>query len=88
MENQGANLWGRQVWHLTDDAAAHIKYKPRTLVAWRERGVGPEYVKAGGRVRYAEDKLDEYMNLPEDHPRKSSPPPRKSAQAEQPSAGA
>ena len=36
----------------TAEAAALLRISPRTLVAWRSRGMGPTYVKVGRRVVY------------------------------------
>lgn len=33
----------------------------RLLAAWRSRGVGPPYVKLGGRIRYAREDLDAWV---------------------------
>lgn len=39
--------------HLTqDDLAARWRMSPRTLERWRQRGIGPVYVKLPGRAIY------------------------------------
>jgi predicted DNA-binding transcriptional regulator AlpA len=44
-----------------DDAAGYLLTSPKTLANWRWRGVGPEYVKLGGSVRYRPEALDAYI---------------------------
>jgi len=41
----------------TDEAAAYLRRSKRTLEAWRVKGGGPLYVKAGGRCLYREQDL-------------------------------
>ena len=33
-----------------------------TLANWRSKGLGPEYVKVGGKVLYMVDKLDAWLH--------------------------
>lgn len=48
-------------FHLTqDDLAERWRISPRTLEAWRWRGLGPGHVKIGGRVRYLLDNVLAY----------------------------
>lgn len=35
--------------------------EPATLANWRSQGIGPPYVKVGGRVYYPEHLLDEWI---------------------------
>jgi hypothetical protein len=44
------------------EAALHLDLSPRTLQAWRGRGTGPAFVKAGRSVRYARDELDRFIS--------------------------
>lgn len=39
-------------WHLS----------PRTLERWRWEGIGPHYLKIGGRVVYSLTEVEEYEN--------------------------
>lgn len=45
----------------TAQAAERLGLKPSTLIAWRHFGRGPVYRRVGGRVRYAEDDLQEFL---------------------------
>lgn len=46
----------------TDEAAALVGMKERTLRVWRMKGQGPAYVKLGnGRVRYSRQAIDEWV---------------------------
>jgi hypothetical protein len=49
----------------TAEAAAQLGMKPRTLAAWRARGIGPAYVRAGGRpggaIRYPASAVQAYL---------------------------
>ena len=40
--------------------AARWRMSPRTLEQWRWRGVGPRYLKLGGRVVYRETDVEAY----------------------------
>ena len=41
------------------EAAAHLRCAKQTLARWRCEGGGPAYVKAGGRVLYRREDLDD-----------------------------
>ena len=41
-----------------DDLATRWRMSPRTLEQWRWRGVGPRYLKIGGRVIYPETEVE------------------------------
>jgi hypothetical protein len=43
------------------DIATKIDTKPSTLAKWRLDGVGPPYIKVGGRVMYDEDTVEHWM---------------------------
>ncbi|MBF0164453.1 MAG: helix-turn-helix domain-containing protein [Magnetococcales bacterium] len=43
------------------EAAALLRFKPRTLDNWRTRGFGPKYVPVGGGIRYDEDDLTKWI---------------------------
>ncbi|MGG7565007.1 helix-turn-helix transcriptional regulator [Rhodovulum sp. DZ06] len=43
-----------------DQLAARWAISPRTLEQWRWRGVGPRYLKIGGRVIYPLDEVEAY----------------------------
>jgi hypothetical protein len=43
------------------EAGAYIRIAPGTLKNWRSRGLGPPYVKVGGRTVYHRPDLDEWM---------------------------
>lgn len=43
-----------------DELAARWRVSPRTLEQWRWRGVGPRYLKIGGRVIYPLVEVEAY----------------------------
>lgn len=46
----------------TPTAAKRLGLRPATLNTWRTRGIGPAWVKVGGRlVRYRADVIDAYI---------------------------
>ncbi len=49
--------------HLVDEdsAAAVLNVEPKTLQAWRCRGVGPRWVKVGRLVKYSPDSLNAWI---------------------------
>jgi len=55
--------------YLTElEAAAILQVKPRRLRWWRERGVGPPYVRFGRLVRYRESALLAWLKSQETEP--------------------
>ena len=45
----------------TEQAAAHLALKPKTLHNWRAQGRGPAFVKLGGRVLYPIRDLEAFV---------------------------
>lgn len=45
------------------DVAFRWSLSARTLERWRWRGLGPAYVKIGGRIRYRIEDIEEYERL-------------------------
>ncbi len=43
-----------------EQLAARWDLSPRTLEQWRWRGVGPRFLKIGGRVIYPVDEIEAY----------------------------
>ena len=43
------------------DAAQYVGYTPNTLAQYRCRKIGPSYLKARGRVLYAIEDLDRWV---------------------------
>lgn len=43
------------------DAADYVGYTPNTLAQYRCRRIGPSYLKARGRVLYAVEELDRWV---------------------------
>ena len=43
-----------------EELGARWRVSPRTLEQWRWRGVGPRYLKIGGRVIYPENEIEHY----------------------------
>lgn len=51
------------VTHLNQvELAARLKISPRTLERWRWKGLGPAFLKIGGRVIYRLDDVEAYEN--------------------------
>lgn len=46
------------VFLTTADVADRWRISPRTLEGWRDKGIGPSYVKIGSRVRYRIDHIE------------------------------
>ena len=44
----------------TVHAADELGLSPRTLVGWRRRGEGPQYLKIGRRVKYRPEDIEAY----------------------------
>jgi predicted site-specific integrase-resolvase len=44
------------------NAANYMGLSPKTLEKWRMEGIGPNFVKLGGRVFYFKSDLDEYLS--------------------------
>ena len=46
----------------TEDAAGRLCMKPLSLVDWRCKGIGPVYIRVGGRcIRYRQSDLDAWI---------------------------
>ena len=43
-----------------NELAARWKCSPRTLEQWRWRGIGPRFLKIGGKVIYPEAEVETY----------------------------
>jgi hypothetical protein len=55
------NITGLPMKNLSQaELAARWKMSPRTLEQWRWRGVGPRYLKIGGRVIYPEPEVEAF----------------------------
>jgi predicted DNA-binding transcriptional regulator AlpA len=47
---------------LPAEVAALLRIEPRTLADWRYRGVGPPYIRLGGRdVRYRRSEIERFL---------------------------
>jgi predicted DNA-binding transcriptional regulator AlpA len=44
------------------EAAAILGFSPDTLAHWAVRGVGPKFIRVGGRVRYRLRELHSWIN--------------------------
>ena len=49
-------------YYRTDDPALELIATRGTLSQWRHRGVGPRYVRLGGRVLYLGRDVNEYLD--------------------------
>jgi predicted DNA-binding transcriptional regulator AlpA len=45
-----------------EEAAAIIRVKPTTLIAWRHQGRGPKYLKIGRSCFYRESDIREWLD--------------------------
>jgi transposase len=43
------------------ETAARLGIRPRTLIVWRQRAIGPAYVRSGGVIRYRECDVEAYL---------------------------
>ena len=43
-------------------AAELIGNHPKTLEKWRSRGIGPRFLRVGGRVRYRQADIEQFLN--------------------------
>ena len=43
------------------EVAAHLKTNINTLANWRCKGIGPNYVKIGGKVLYLANDIDAFI---------------------------
>lgn len=43
-----------------EELACHWRISPRTLEGWRSNGVGPQYLKIGGRILYRLEDIKSY----------------------------
>ena len=48
-------------WIDSNNSAKYVNRAPKTLAMWRMQGIGPEWVKRGGRVFYNKEALDAFM---------------------------
>ena len=48
-------------WYSRPEAADYYDVSEKTMDGWRVRGVGPRYVKLGGRVFYRQEDLDAHI---------------------------
>ena len=55
-----------------EKAAAILKVKPATLIAWRHRGIGPAYIRLGKRVFYRPETISTFIRSLEQNPRRRS----------------
>ncbi len=61
-------------WMNTEEAAAYIGIRPKTLKIWRMSGRGPQFSKIGNRVvRYNRETLDLWLiNANSEEPRRAA----------------
>ncbi len=45
----------------SNNAAKYVNRAPKTLAMWRLQGIGPGWIKCGGRVFYNKEALDAFM---------------------------
>lgn len=48
-------------WLSTKEAALYTGFSPRTLINWRNKGIGPKFNKVGRSVRYNVKDLDNFV---------------------------
>lgn len=45
------------------EAAGYLQQQPRTLQSWRQKGVGPSFLRLSGRsVRYRKSDIDSWLS--------------------------
>jgi helix-turn-helix protein len=60
------------------EAAAMIAdLKPQTLAKWRQRKLGPAYLKLGGKIRYKVTDIEQWIERNRVDPAELPPAPRK-----------
>ena len=59
--NGGTSMNGHPRLLTTEEAAAWLSLRPRTLECYRNRGEGPRFRKIGRWVRYLESDLDDWL---------------------------
>lgn len=52
----------------TPEASQVVRHSPRTLIRWRNEGIGPPYVKLGRKVLYRRDALRNWIQQREHTP--------------------
>jgi predicted DNA-binding transcriptional regulator AlpA len=52
---------GKDPLFVTPEAARYIKMSAPSLERWRGQGLGPDFCKMGGSVRYRKSALDQYI---------------------------
>lgn len=45
----------------TEEVADYLRVKPRALIDWRSRGVGPAFVRVGRYARYRWEDVEAYL---------------------------
>lgn len=45
----------------TQEAAEYLQNSARTFVRWRGLGIGPAYIRAGGKIRYQRRDLLQWL---------------------------
>jgi hypothetical protein len=45
-----------------EETAAELKLSVHTLNGWRVKGLGPEYCKLGGAVRYSDEAIQAFKD--------------------------
>ena len=48
-------------WVDSNNSAKYVGNAPKTLAMWRMQGIGPEWIKRGGRIFYNKEALDAFM---------------------------
>jgi hypothetical protein len=43
------------------ETAARLGIRPRTLAVWRQRGIGPAYVRCNSAIRYRKAAIEAYL---------------------------
>lgn len=50
-----------QIWKTPAEVGDLIKIAPATLATWRTKGIGPAYLKVGGKVVYPVSELERWL---------------------------
>ncbi|MGG7653551.1 helix-turn-helix domain-containing protein [Kocuria rosea] len=55
------------------EAADYLEFSEKSMRNWRSAGVGPDYIKVSGRVRYVVADLDRWLESHRVSPTRAAP---------------
>jgi len=48
-------------YYTPDQLAKMLQLTPQTLYGWRQRGLGPGFIKLSGTIRYSKTAVEKYL---------------------------